>query len=64
MNNHIGTAPLLRIGHLPGNHGSRFGGRHAPSRADSMFLHTAWRRGDHHQIDPPITAGFEQQRDI
>jgi hypothetical protein len=29
MDNNIGTATFLRIGHLPSNHGSSFGRRHA-----------------------------------
>jgi hypothetical protein len=64
LDNNIGTAPLLRIGHLSRNHGSGFGRRHSPSRADPIFLHIARCGGDHHHIHPPFTTGFEQQRDI
>jgi len=64
LNDDIGTAPLLRIGHLTRNHGSGLGRRHAPSCANAMFLNPPWRRHHHDKIDAPVTAGFQQQRNI
>ncbi len=64
VEDHVGAAAFVGVGHLFGDYGGEFRFCHARSSSNARLLHVFRRRDEQHRVDFTLTANFKQKRNV